>query len=93
VTAIGCSGVENDRTFGVFTDWGHAIAAVERNSSDMHETTFHLLVVEAFVPNVVHGTIPDQQYWFRWTGDSDTGHWEPIERPAPYEHVAGFGPG
>lgn len=79
------------RTFGYFADHARAVEAVLRNEMDLHECLYTWCVVETLGEGIhPFGDLDhpgSNETWFRW--DLVQGRWEPVSRPACFDHILG----
>lgn len=79
------------RTPVVCSTFESAKSIVEKNKGDIFETTYRLAVIEAVVADWLYGGTLDEQYWYVWKGDYESGGYVPIERPKQFEGTIGIG--
>jgi hypothetical protein len=80
------------RTVAVCSTFERAKEMVEQNEGDIYETSYQLAVIEAVASDWLYYII-DEQYWYVWDGDLDTGGYKPIERPEAYDGCVNIGIG
>jgi hypothetical protein len=94
------------RTFGFYFKKEQAIAAVERNQSDMHERMYTWIVIEPYHTWGIHpisaaldteGDV-DESLWFKWevtdsSKENYSGRWVRAERPEETKHTVCFAVG
>jgi hypothetical protein len=94
VTTVAASPRFGDTTTpAVCTTFRRAQEIVEENEGDIYETSYKLVVIEAFIANVLYGSSVNEQYWYVWEGSVETGKYVAIERPAAYSMISGWGVG
>jgi hypothetical protein len=81
------------RTPVVCKTFERAKEIVEENEGDIFEYSYMLVVIEAVMADTLYGGSTDEQYWYVWKGDGETGGYVPIERPKAYKNTVGFGIG
>lgn len=86
-----------DRNVAVCTKFEEAKRIVETNEFDIHEGSYHLVVIESVFTDCVYGGLGNRdQYWYTWEEDGreeDKGQYVPIMVPPGYERVSGYGIG
>jgi hypothetical protein len=81
-----------ERTPVICDSFERAQEIVERNEGDIWECSYHLVVIEAVIPNWLYGSsYANERYWYRYNTDAE--RYEPIETPERYELTFGFGIG
>lgn len=79
------------RTPVVCTTFERACFIVEQNEGDIWESSYMLVVIEAFASDELYSQFSGEMYWYKW--DPVAGRYRPIEIPAAYENAMGFGIG
>lgn len=79
------------RTPVVCTTFERARIIVEQNEGDIWESSYMLVVIEAFASDELYSQFSGEMYWYKW--DPVAGRYRPIETPAAYENSIGFGIG
>lgn len=80
------------RTVVVCRTFGRAKEIVEENVGDIFERTYRLVVIEAVAADRLYDFL-DEDYWYAWEGDYETGRYRPIDKPEAYRNIFGFGIG
>jgi hypothetical protein len=79
------------RTPVICTSFERAKEIVETNEGDIFECSYMLVVIEAVVADWLYGGHLNEQYWYVWKGDVETGNYCPIERPKAFESTINIG--
>lgn len=79
------------RCFGWFSSLKKAKTAVENNCFDIHEYSYMYAVIEKSEDGFRIG-IP-KEWWYKWEGSHEEGHYSPIEKPEELKMVIHWGIG
>jgi len=77
----------------ICTTFKRACEIVEDNEGDLFETSYKLVVIEAFLADCLYSSVSGEQYWYVWEGNCEDGKYVPIERPEAYAMTCGWGVG
>lgn len=85
---------QHTRTVGFYHDINEAIMCVEENACDIYEGSYKHAVIEVSGPGLYSsGVFIDQEIWFEWQGDWESGGYVRIDKPECVKNIVGFGIG
>lgn len=82
------------RTWMWWSELETAQKAVKENWSDLYEGEYEYVVIEKYPEGHSCGIAAldgQTEWWYKWEGTWDDGHYESIEKPEMFENTIGFG--